>query len=181
VADDNDNSLEKTHSNKYVRNVATDDSPVVTADARYSRCIHLNRWGARCKNPPLLGATVCTQHGGNAEHIRRAAAERLTMALPEAVEALTARLKDDPNAAPCALCKRGLPRDDHVVVKVATAIMDRGGLGPQSKVEIQHADTAWMRYLSDTELDTLISLMESAKSRMPENDRPAEEDEPSVH
>lgn len=73
-----------------------------------------------------------------------------------------------------------MPRDDNVVIKAATAIMDRGGLGPKSEVQVKTVDDTWMKYLSDTELESLINLMETAKSRMPDEERPPQEDE-SVH
>lgn len=144
------------------------------------KCIHVSQSGNRCKHHPIVGARVCQIHGGNSEHVRRAAAERLVLALPEAVAAIVKRIEDDPDAPPCALCGRGMPRDDNVVIKAATAIMDRGGLGPKSEVQVKTVDDTWMKYLSDTELESLINLMETAKSRMPDEERPPQEDE-SVH
>ena len=138
---------------------------VDTSDTQ-DRCVHVNRrTGLRCNRVPILGGTVCIMHGGNAAHVKRAAAERLVLALPEAVDQLVARLRDD-TGTPCPVCGRGMRRDDNTIIKVALAIMDRAGLGPQSKIEIERSDaTNWMHYLTDEEFNQIEEIIRIALER----------------
>lgn len=46
------------------------------------------RSGQPCKNPAILGATVCRMHGGSAPQVRQAARERLMALQPLAIQTL---------------------------------------------------------------------------------------------
>jgi hypothetical protein len=41
------------------------------------RCTAKNRQGTRCKKAPILGGTVCRNHGGASPQVKRKAAERV--------------------------------------------------------------------------------------------------------
>lgn len=41
------------------------------------QCSATNRQGNRCGKPPILGGTVCRNHGGASPHVKRKAAERV--------------------------------------------------------------------------------------------------------
>lgn len=43
----------------------------------HNRCTAHTRSGRRCRNPAIIGATVCRMHGGAAPQVRRKAAERI--------------------------------------------------------------------------------------------------------
>lgn len=48
-----------------------------------TRCTARTRSGARCKNPPMVGSTVCRMHGGAARQVRAAAGRRVEQARVE--------------------------------------------------------------------------------------------------
>lgn len=41
------------------------------------QCTATNRQGQRCRKPPILGGTVCRNHGGASPQVKRKAAERV--------------------------------------------------------------------------------------------------------
>lgn len=79
--------------------------------------------GDQCANPPMMGQEVCRMHGGSAPQARKAAALRLLELADPAISALAEVVKDG---------EKGSDR-----VRAATAILDRAGLGPSSKVELE--------------------------------------------
>ena len=79
--------------------------------------------GDQCSNPPMMGQEVCRMHGGSAPQARKAAALRLLELADPAITALSEVVKDAPK--------------DSDRVRAATAILDRAGLGPSSKIELE--------------------------------------------
>jgi hypothetical protein len=76
--------------------------------------------GSRCLRPAVLGATVCSQHGGSAPQVRQRAAARIGNAADEMVKRLQAML-DDPAVE---------ARDK---IKIAQDLLDRAGLNATEK------------------------------------------------
>ena len=92
------------------------------------------------------------------------AVEKVVEVATQPFRVVEGQLKHDP----CPLCQCNVPRSEDLQVKAALAILDRTGLGPQSKVEVSQApDTAWMQYLTDEEFTTLVMLKSASESRMP--------------
>ena len=130
------------------------------------QCVHTARsTGERCRRWAIRGSTVCLKHGGNAEHIKKKAAERienlkaqLALAVaPHAVAKLVALMESE---------------DDKVALKAATEVLDRVGLtaAKHSTVDVKHT-------LEPTDLDRRISeVLEATASEGPKNpsrDRPS--------
>jgi hypothetical protein len=126
-----------------------------------------NMTGERCKRPVVVGARVCRLHGGSAPHVKAAAAKRLLIDhAPKAVERLGELLSDPKDADPCPFCRRGMPRDDLITVKASTAVLDRAGLGPQSKLEIEaKVNVDFLPFLSDEQVAQMEEWIEAAKAR----------------
>lgn len=126
-----------------------------------------NKTSERCKNPIVVGCRVCRFHGGSAPHVRAAAAKRLLITHAETAVKRLGELLDDPkDADPCPFCRRGMPRDDLITVKASTAVLDRAGLGPQSKIEIEaRINVDFLPFLSDEQVTQMEEWIESAKSK----------------
>ncbi|MEV0153182.1 hypothetical protein AB0H57_05490 [Micromonospora sp. NPDC050686] len=102
---------------------ATVDDPV-HGDTPSKRCkANARTTGDQCANPPMMGQEVCRMHGGSAPQARKAAALRLLELADPAITALSEVVKDAPK--------------DSDRVRAATAILDRAGLGPSSKIEVE--------------------------------------------
>lgn len=70
-----------------------------------TQCNATNRFGAPCRRPPVLGATVCATHGSRAPQVRAAADRRISdAAVQEHLDATLARMNLDapPIADPAA-------------------------------------------------------------------------------
>lgn len=81
-----------------------------------------SRSGAPCKRFALLGASVCTSHGGAAPQVRRTARERLAGLVDPAITRLA------------ALVRHGRP--DHVALAAARDVLDRAGLAAPKRFEL---------------------------------------------
>lgn len=117
-----------------------------------------------CKNAAILGATVCIRHGGNLKMVKAAARRRLMLLIEPSIEALLRALG---SGDPCNTCGRS--DDMNVVVRAATAVLDRCGFGPNIKLDVEIEDkneTAWVAYLNPNEVRVLTDLMRTARSRM---------------
>lgn len=92
------------------------------------RCIELNRNGNQCTRPGVPGNDRCWQHGGTwitQEELDRVSAhvsERLMTATDRAVRVLE-DLMDD-------------ARSELVRLQAALAVLDRSGIGPSSRIEL---------------------------------------------
>lgn len=84
--------------------------------------------GRPCKKSPILGGGVCLTHGGSAAQVQKAARLRLLALADPAISALSAIVQDEEAA-------------DGDRLRAATAILDRTGFGPGSKVEVE--DRKW--------------------------------------
>jgi hypothetical protein len=88
------------------------------------RCGARTKSGKPCPTPPIKGGTRCRMHGGAAPQVKKAARERL-MELREPALVALGKVLRDPKA------------DDATKVRAAVAILDRTGLGPNVKVEVE--------------------------------------------
>ncbi|MCX6955333.1 MAG: hypothetical protein NTV51_24530 [Verrucomicrobia bacterium] len=98
------------------------------------RCQGHKKNGDQCKLPPILGATVCRQHGGAAPHIKAAAKARLENAADRVARQLLG-MAEDPDMAPA--------------VKLAAIkdVLDRGGLGARAALDVTHEIPLWQQVL----------------------------------
>lgn len=85
------------------------------------RCTAPTTAGAHCKRAAILGGTVCATHGGRAPQVR----ERTRLRLLEAT---------DPAAV--ALIQQLDATDPQVVIRAATAILDRAGVGRAERIDL---------------------------------------------
>ena len=78
------------------------------------------RTGNQCRRWAVLGATTCLHHGAAAPQVQRKALERLRELQPDALAVIEEALESD---------------DEKTRLSVAMDILDRTGIGRQSKVE----------------------------------------------
>lgn len=129
---------------------------------RERRCTATNRSGEQCKLAPIVGGFVCSLHGGKAPQVQQAARERLAALVDPSVDAFR-RILASPDR--CELCGRSA--DMAVVVRAATAVLDRTGYGPNSTVVVQARPAPrWVEYLTDDQLDQVGAWIEEAKARV---------------
>lgn len=81
-----------------------------------------------CLRSPMNGSMVCTTHGGQLGHVKRAAEERLSHAAEKAATVLI-KLTDVRD-------EEGELVDQSVRVKAANSVLDRVGIKPGSTVEL---------------------------------------------
>ena len=81
--------------------------------------------GDPCRRWPIPGGGVCSSHGASTANVRKAAARRLLELSDPAITALS------------DVVKGAAKESDRV--RAATAILDRAGLGPSSKIEVEAA------------------------------------------
>lgn len=135
------------------------------------QCTYVKRNGERCKLAPITGGTVCASHGGNGPQVRAAAEARLLAMVEPAFATLFKALgtnckhhiKDG-----VAYCEdHGLDCPDWPVrVSAAKAILDRGGYGPKSTLELQRPPQEDDSHLTVADLvRELQALTELAKLR----------------
>lgn len=134
------------------------------------RCVAHKHDGAPCSKSAVIGTTVCAMHGGSAPHVKAAAAQRLVELQPLAIERcrefLTPVSAEDKEKQ-CPLCGRGMPHSPDLVARVAISVLDRTGLGPQAKLEVNvKDDTAWIEYATEDEAEKLFAIMASCRDRM---------------
>lgn len=88
---------------------------------------HSSRTGEPCKRWAILGGTVCATHGGRSPVVKAAAAERLRLLQDPAIVAIGDALD----------AYRDGEADYATRLRAATAVLDRTGLGPTSKQEVE--------------------------------------------
>ncbi len=140
----------------------------MASDTRHltQQCTGTNRDGEQCGSSALAGAVVCRKHGGAAPHVKEAAAKRLTEGSLTAADILHKLMKDRDEGPECPFCKRGMPRDDNILLRAATAILDRTGLGPSAKLEVDASvDIAFLEYLTDEQLAQIDKWIDEAIQR----------------
>lgn len=80
------------------------------------------------------------------------------------IEKLT---QDAPDAEPCALCGRGLPRGDDLKLRALVALVDRAGLNPTNKITVERTnDDGWVDFTTNEESEAVYEIMERALARM---------------
>ena len=103
---------------------------------RRGRCTAKNASGNPCKRYAVRGAFVCVFHGGGAPQVK-AKAERLLMRGRDiAIDRLLDAIDDGHDHPPCEHCGC-LGQRDPLVLKMAVAVLDRTGLGPTAKLELE--------------------------------------------
>jgi hypothetical protein len=137
------------------------------------RCrAHSTRSGERCRKAAILGGVVCATHGGSAPQVRRRADERLRDLQPSAV----LRLQEALDAIQRQLDRHGLVVDvgpDHAIrVRTAQAILDRTGMGPSKRIDVN--DQAGERLLA------LMRELEDRETKQVENEATVTYTLPSV-
>ena len=94
------------------------------------RCTAHRRNGEQCKNPAILGATVCRFHGGAAKQVVRAARVRLQNAAEKMARELLG-MASDPNVS------------DSVKIAAIRDALDRVGLKPVTTVDLEVSTKPW--------------------------------------
>jgi len=99
--------------------------------------------------------------------------EQLLPKVQQLIDLSEAVAKDAP---PCPLCSRGMPRSESFQLTAITTILDRAGIGPSSKVEVQQpADDGWVDFTTDEEAELLYDIMARARQRMAAEAEPQQE------
>ena len=94
------------------------------------RCTAHRRTGEQCRNPAILGATVCRYHGGAAKQVVRAARVRLQNAAEKMARELLG-MTSDPNVS------------DSVKLAAIRDALDRAGLKPVTAVDLEVSTKPW--------------------------------------
>ena len=94
------------------------------------RCTAHRRTGEQCRNPAILGATVCRFHGGAAKQVVHAARVRLQNAAEKMARELLG-MATDPNVS------------DSVKLAAIRDALDRAGLKPVTAVDLEISTKPW--------------------------------------
>jgi hypothetical protein len=94
------------------------------------RCTAHRRTGEQCRNPAILGATVCRYHGGAAKQVVRAARIRLQNAAEKMARELLG-MATDPSVS------------DSVKLAAIRDALDRAGLKPITTVDLEVSTKPW--------------------------------------
>ena len=94
------------------------------------RCTAHRRTGEQCRNPAILGATVCRFHGGAAKQVVHAARVRLQNAAEKMARELLG-MATDPNVS------------DSVKLAAIRDALDRAGLKPITTVDLEVSTKPW--------------------------------------
>ena len=94
------------------------------------RCTAHRRTGEQCRNPAILGATVCRFHGGAAKQVVHAARVRLQNAADKMARELLG-MATDPNVS------------DSVKITAIRDALDRAGLKPVTAVDLDASKKPW--------------------------------------
>lgn len=132
------------------------------------KCGALTSGGTPCKRATIRGGTRCTLHGGGSPEARRVAEEMLAIARVPAARVLL-QIIEDWTADRCETC--GRPHGDPgPVIRAATAVLDRTGLGPNATVTLERAQEPegehWASWMTDEQLALVNDWIADAKRRM---------------
>ena len=94
------------------------------------RCTSHRKNGDQCRNPAILGATVCRYHGGAAKQVVHAARVRLQNAADKMARELLG-MATDPNVS------------DSVKITAIRDALDRAGLKPVTAVDLDISTRPW--------------------------------------
>ena len=92
------------------------------------RCTAIKSNGEPCGAYAIIGGFVCNGHGGRAPQVIQAARERLAFLADPALEVLFGIMYDE-------------FAEDNTRLNAAKAVLDRIGIGPHSKVEVEATTT----------------------------------------
>ena len=122
-------------------------------------CGATSRNGLPCGNTVQYGHKVCKAHGGSAPQVMRKAQERLQvnadLAVQRLVDIITPR-------ASCDTCGRTDADRDPCVLAACKLILDKSGL---ETLRPEDADSSWITFLSDEQLETLEDWKIEAQSK----------------
>lgn len=129
-------------------------------------CGAMTSGGTPCKRAVIPGGTVCTLHGGGTAQARRVAAEMLAVARVPAARVLL-QIIEDWTAEQCPTCGRSRG-DPGPVIRAATAVLDRTGLGPNVSVSVERGPESapWTKYFTDEQRREIAKWIAEAKQRM---------------
>lgn len=105
---------------------------------------------------------------------KREEAHRLLLEqAPESVRGvieLTQPVRGD--VQPCPVCGRGMLRPEEIRLKANIAVLDRAGIGPSSKVEVQQSfDASWVQFMPGERLEQIEAwVMEAREAEALEGD-----------
>lgn len=103
-------------------------------------------------------------HGGKAPQTIAAARQRLLEAVEPGIVRLLRFIESPPGL--CDVCGRS--DDTSAIVSAIRTVFDRAGLGPTSTIKVGHESSApepWIRWMTNDEYETLLSLMLNAIER----------------
>lgn len=143
--------------------------PPVTAvtetSTPYRQCVGTNRAGDRCLRAPIPGGAVCVMHGGKAPQTIAAARQRLLEGVEPAIVRLLKFIETPPGL--CEVCGRS--DDTSAIVSAIRTLLDRAGLGPSATLKVdtqQQPPQPWLRWLTNDEYESLLTMMHAAMDRM---------------
>ncbi len=124
--------------------------------------------GKQCVNWSMIGQKVCAHHGGKAPQALESARKRLMFGADSAAAALYELSQKNIEGKQCPMCKQGMPRDENIRAKASTALLDRAGIGPQSKVEVEQVGEArqLVELLTDEQFVQVCQWLDEAKARL---------------
>jgi len=68
-----------------------------------------------------------------------------------------------PDAEPCPMCGRGMPRPEEIRLRALTSVLDRVGIGPSSKIEVdQNVNFTFVQYLTEEQVFTMDKWIQDA-------------------
>lgn len=103
-----------------------------------TRCTARTRSGRGCKNPPILGGTVCRMHGGSAPAVRAAANRRLLAMVLPALARLDAIVRKPETS-------------DADRIRAIVEVLNRTGFSGKTEIELTVAP--WQAIIEDIVMD----------------------------
>jgi len=103
-----------------------------------TRCTAKTRSGRGCKNPPILGGTVCRMHGGSAPQVRAAASRRLLAMVLPALARLDAIVRKPETS-------------DADRLRAIVEVLNRTGFSGKTEIELTVAP--WQEIISEITYD----------------------------
>jgi len=137
-------------------------------------CTATNRQGEPCRKGAVFGLNVCMLHGGKspnavavAKMLLARGAEPAMRNVLRVVDSANPAWRDplEPERPMCVVCGYRVPPDEKLKIATSLAIIDRNGMGPTQKFEIEHIEQRYVEYLTDDELIEIEEIIEKAKRR----------------
>ena len=121
---------------------------------------------AAVENIDIPETPICC---GSATHSISHAQMLLQSAMPTIVKKILVIATEDERKGlpPCPLCGGSARRPEELQLKAQIALMDRGGMGPSSKIEVEQvSDDRWVEFCTDEEAEVVYGIMQRAIERM---------------